>query len=90
MEQTWNSGYTRGEIRFLGVSIPYRPIKPVLALSKMFNLISDSGFVLDEWLEGSIRPIYRNKDGPTLLKTVDPLHCLAALVHVLRVMYASA
>ena len=35
-------------------------------MKKLFNIVFDSGILPDAWLEGTIRPIYKNKGDPSL------------------------
>ena len=50
--------------------------------SKLFNIIFDTGILPDAWLEGKIRPIYKNKGSqldPENYRPITILSCLGKL-----------
>ena len=46
---------------------------------KLFNSVFDSGFIPNSWLEGTIRPIYKNKGDPKLVQNYRPITILSCL-----------
>ena len=46
---------------------------------KLFNFVFDSGLLPNAWLEGSIRPIYKNKGDPKMVQNYRPITILSCL-----------
>ena len=46
---------------------------------KLFNVVFDSGIIPHSWLEGTIRPIYKNKGDPKLVQNYSPITILSCL-----------
>lgn len=46
---------------------------------KLFNIVFESGMLPNAWLEGSIRPIYKNKGNPKLVQNYRPITILSCL-----------
>lgn len=46
---------------------------------KLFNIVLDSGIMPDAWLEGTIRPIYKNKGNPKVVNNYRPITILSCL-----------
>ena len=46
---------------------------------KLFNIVFDSGILPDAWLEGTIRPIYKNKGDSSLAENYRPITILSCV-----------
>ena len=46
---------------------------------KMFNIVFESDIIPNSWLEGTIRPIYKNKGDPKLVQNYRPVTILSCL-----------
>ena len=46
---------------------------------KLFNIVFDLGILPDAWLEGTIRPIYKNKGDSTLAQNYRPITILSCV-----------
>ena len=46
---------------------------------KLFNIVFDSGILPDAWLEGTIRPIYKNKGDSALAQNYRPITILSSV-----------
>lgn len=73
------NGKSSGEDKILNEYI--KSTKGILLpiYEKLFNVVFDSGLLPNAWLEGSIRPIYKNKGDPKLVQNYRPITILSCL-----------
>ena len=73
------NGKSSGEDKILNEYI--KSTKEILLpiYEKLFNVVFDSGLLPNAWLEGSIRPIYKNKGDPKMVQNYRPITILSCL-----------
>lgn len=73
------NGKSPGEDKILNEYIKSTQYIFLPIYEKLFNYVFDSGIIPISWLEGIIRPIYKNKGDPKLVNNYRPITILSCL-----------